>query len=267
VISGIRKFQPGGCHQSPSDLLKSRVILVTGAGQGLGRVAAVAFAAHGANVILHGRTIKKLEAVYDEIIIAGYPKPAIFPLDLAYATTRDFDALAQGVDREFGRLDGILNSAVHLWQLTPLEYETLEHWLVSLRVNLAAPFALTRACLPLLRSARDASIIVTSETHGHEPAAYWGGFAVAKAGLEALVKIWAQEWEIEPQLRINAFIPGPVRSPQRERTHPAEAKENLPLPEDLIPAYLYLMGPESRGLSGQIINWQDWRETQPHRGP
>jgi NAD(P)-dependent dehydrogenase (short-subunit alcohol dehydrogenase family) len=240
-------------YQPPNDLLGERVILVTGAGQGIGRAAALAFATHGASVILHGRETKKLERVYDEIAHAGGPRPAILPLAFEAASSTEFDTLAQAIHAEFGRLDGILNNAASFTRLTPLEYETLEQWMTTLKVNLAAPFALTRACLPLLRNARDASVIMTSETHGHAPAAYWGGFAVAKAGLEALTKIWAQEWEIQPQLRINAVIPGPVRSPQRQLTHPAEIKEHLPAPENLMPTYLYLMGPESRGTSGRVI--------------
>jgi NAD(P)-dependent dehydrogenase (short-subunit alcohol dehydrogenase family) len=240
-------------YQAPSDLLKGRVILVTGASGGLGSAAARAFAYHGATVMLHGRNVKKLEALYDQIVSAGSPEPAIVPLNLETATSAGFDKIAQAIQNEFGRLDGILHSAVQLTRLTPLDNQTPEEWLALLKINLVAPFALTRACLPLLKAAPDASVIMTSDTHGHAPAAYWGGFAVTKSGLETLVKIWAQEWEIYPQLRINALIPGPVNSPQRARTHPAESKKELPTPEDLTPVYLYLMGQESKGLSGRII--------------
>lgn len=240
-------------YQAPQNLLKDRVVLITGAGQGIGRTAALAFAAHGATVILHGRSLKKLEAVYDEIEAAGHPLPAIFPLDLNKAEDKDFAAMAAGIGEQLGRLDGILHNAAKIDRPQPLEDQPLEQWLQLLRVNLAAPFALTRACLPLLKAAPDASILMTSETHGHTPAAFWGGFAVAKSGVETLVKIWAQELEVHPNLRINAVVPGPVQSPQRTRTHPGERKENLPLPETLMPLYLYLMGQDSRGTSGQII--------------
>lgn len=240
-------------YQAPQDLLKDRVILVTGSGQGIGRTAALTFAAHGATVILHGRSIRKLEAVYDEIEKAGQPLPAIFPLDLNKAEDKDFAAMAAGIGEQLGRLDGILHNAAKLDRPQPLEDQSLEQWLQLLRVNLAAPFALTRACLPLLKAAPDASILMTSETHGHTPAAFWGGFAVAKSGIETLVKIWAQELEVHPNLRINAVVPGPVQSPQRIRTHPGERKENLPLPEALMPLYLYLMGQASHGMSGKII--------------
>lgn len=240
-------------YLAPQNLLKDRVILVTGASQGIGKTAALTCAAHGATVILHGRSVKKLEAVYDEIEAAGHPQPAIFPLDLAKAEDKDFAAMAAGIGEQLGRLDGILHNAAKVDRPQPLEDQTLEQWLQILRVNLAAPFALTRACLPLLKAAPDASILMTSETHGHVPAAFWGGFAVAKSGIETLVKIWAQELEIHPNLRINAVVPGPVQSPQRAYTHPGENKDRLPKPETLMPLYLYLLGQDSRGTSGQVI--------------
>lgn len=240
-------------YQAPKDLLKDRVTLVTGAGQGMGRAAALAYAAHGATVILHGRKVEKLESVYDEIEAAGGAQAVIFPLDLEKAGDQDFAALAQAIKLQLGRLDGILHNAALVSGLTPLANQTLEQWLAMLRVNLVAPFALTRACLSLLRSSPDASVIMTSDLHGHDPVAYWGGFAVAKAGVEALVKIQAQEWEMLPNLRINALIPGPVHTPQRTKTHPGETKHTLPQPHDLMAVYLYLMGPDSKGVSGETV--------------
>ncbi|HEX6827897.1 MAG TPA: SDR family NAD(P)-dependent oxidoreductase [Burkholderiales bacterium] len=243
-------------YEAPSDLLKDRVILVTGAGRGIGRAAARALAARGATVILLGRKVKVLEAAYDEIVAAGHPQPAIFPMNLEQAEDADFTAMAQGIAGQLGRLDGILHNAVASFVPAGLEHYKLAEWMAQLRVNLAAPAALTRACLPLLRQAPDAAVIMTSDTHAQRPGAFWSGLAISKAGVEMLVKIQAEEWDGAPGLRINAVVPGPVHSPQRQRTHPGEMKDKLAKPEDLLPVYLYLMGPDSLGTTGQVISCQ-----------
>lgn len=233
--------------------LQGRVILVTGAGSGLGREAALAYAGLGATVALLGRNEKKLAAVYDEIVAAGGAEPAMFPFDLGAADDAGFERLAGTISYHLKRLDGILHSAAAFFKLTPLHLETLEQWNTLLKVNLAAPFGLTRACLPLLRESPDASVIFTGETHGHKPAAYWGGYAVSKAGLEALTTILSEELEQTPTIRVNTLIPGPVNSPLRRKTHPGELPEQLPQAPDLMPWYLWLMGPDSREVRGQII--------------
>lgn len=244
-------------YQADKDLLDERVILVTGAGQGIGRAAALAYANHGATVILHGRKVEKLERVYDEIQALGRKEAIIFPFDFEKAEEKDFQAIADAIASQMGRLDGILHNAAFTFGPMPLEIHTLKQWQVIMQVNLVAPAMLTRVCLPLLKASSDASVIMTSDTHGHEPSAYWGGFAVAKAGVEALVKIQSQEWELMPHLRINTLIPGPVHSPQRTKTHPGEVKHYLPQPQDLMGTYLFFMGPDSKGLSGKVISCQD----------
>jgi len=241
-------------HYLPApDLLRGRVILVTGAGQGIGRTAALAFAAHGATVVLQGRRPRKLEAVYESIQQSGWPEPAMVPIDLNAATDAEFERLADTIEVELGRLDGIVHSAVLFDGLKRLTDLPLDHWLAALRVNLAAPAAVNRACGPLLAAAPDAAVILTGETHGLSPSAFWGAFAVSKAGLAALTRIQAEEWAQHPHLRINLLVPGPVRSPQRARSHPAEAPAALPPPESLMPWYLYFIGPASRGRTGEII--------------
>lgn len=240
-------------YVAPGNLLQDRVILVTGAGQGLGRAAALAYARHGATVILHGRKVKKLESVYDEIEAIGKAQALIYPLDLERAEDKDFLTIAQAIAEQLGRLDGILHNAAMLPGLSPLEHQSVAQFRALLQVNLLAPFALTKACLPLLKASPDASVIMTSSSHALNPSAYWGGFAVAKAGVEVLMKIQADEWDAIPNLRINTVVPGVVNSPQRVITHPGEIKQAMRKPEDLMAIYLYLMGSDGRGVNGQTL--------------
>ena len=239
-----------------SDLLAGRVILVTGASSGLGRAASLAYARHGATVALLARDANRLEMVYDEIVASGGAEPAMFPYDLAAADDRSLETLAGTIAHHLKRLDGVLHSAHQFYSLTPLELQTLEQWQALMRVNLIAPFALTRACLPLLKQAPDASIVFTGETHGHHPSAFWGGYAVAKSGLETLTRVWADELSSNEALRVNTLIPGQVATTLRTRTHPGLPPETLASIDSLMPWYLYLMGEDSRSVRGQIIECQ-----------
>lgn len=236
-----------------SDLLSGRAILVTGAGQGLGRAVALACAGHGAIVVLLGRKQAKLESVYDEITALGHAMPAIVPLDLAAAGTPEFEQVAALIRRDLKGLAGIAHCASHFVPLGPLANQTLEQWTALWRVNLAAPFALTRACLPLLSAASDSSVVFTGETHGAHPKAYWGGFAVSKSGLSTLAAVWADELEKAGKPRINVLIPGPIASPQRAQSHPGEDRTLLRTPGEAANAFLYLLGPQGAGLSGKTV--------------
>jgi NAD(P)-dependent dehydrogenase (short-subunit alcohol dehydrogenase family) len=241
-------------YQPKPDLLAGRVILVTGAGQGLGRAVALACARHGATVALLGRKLEKLEATYDAITDARGPEPAMIPLDLASAGTPELEALAQLIRKDLKRLDGIAHCAVHFVPLGPLANQTVEQWTQLLRVNLAAPFAITRACLPLLSAAPDSSVVFTGETHGAHPLAYWGGFAVSKSGLSTLAAIWADELERAGKPRMNVLIPGPIASPQRQRSHPGEDPSTLRTADEAARAFLWLLGPDGAGTSGRTAS-------------
>lgn len=242
---------PGDFAPGP-ELLAGRVVLVTGAGQGLGRAVALACARHGATVALLGRKQHKLEATYDAITEAGGAEPAMIPLDLAAAGTPQLEALANLIRRDLGRLDGIAHCASHFVPLGPLANQTLEQWMTLLKVNLAAPFAITRACLPLL-AAGDGCVVFTGETHAAEPAAYWGGFAVSKSGLGTLAAIWADEHEKAGRPRFNVLIPGPIATPQRAQSHPGEDRSGLRTADDAARAFVYLLGPDSAPLSGRTL--------------
>ncbi len=240
-------------YEPTRDLLQGRVILVTGAGQGLGRAVALDAAWHGATVALLGRKLEKLEATYDAINAAGGPQPALVPLDLLAAGAPELESLAQLLRRDLKGLDGIAHCASHFVPLGPLADQTLEQWMTLLKVNLAAPFALTRACLPLLAAARDSSVVFTGETHGAHPLAYWGGFAVSKGALSTLAAIWAEELEHKGKPRMNVFIPGPMATAQRAQSHPGEDRARLRPPESAARALLYLLGPDGVSHNGRTV--------------
>jgi NAD(P)-dependent dehydrogenase (short-subunit alcohol dehydrogenase family) len=233
---------------APADLLADRVVLVTGAGRGLGRAVALACAAHGATVALLGRKPETLAETYDAIVAAGGKEPAAIPLDLATSGDREFETLAGMLRRDLGRLDALVHCAVHFTPLVPLRDQPLEQCLAHLRVNLAAPFALTRACLPMLEASPDGAVVFTAETHAFQPAAYWGAFAVSKSGLGTLAAIWADECEQAGKPRFHVVVPGPVASPQRMQSHPGENRAALPSADAVAVAYLRLLGPEGRAL-------------------
>ncbi|MBV8047607.1 MAG: SDR family oxidoreductase [Paludibacterium sp.] len=235
------------------DYLAGRVILVTGATKGLGRQLALTCAAHGATVVLSARNVKRLEAIYDEIVANGGPEPAALPLDLFTATENEFNSAALQIQRELGRLDGIVHCASYLYAVSPLSDQSIEEWMNQYRINTVAPLALTRACLPLLTQAPDASVLFVGETHGLHPGAYWGGFGASKAGLVYLTQVAASEWDDKPNLRVNLLVPGPINSPLRMKTHPGEDRSERAELSDVMPWFLYWLGSDSAGRSGEII--------------
>lgn len=237
-------------------LLNERVILITGAGDGIGRVAAKTFAAHGATVILLGRTTRKLESVYDEIIQAHHPQPAIYPMNLEGASPKDYETLANTLQGEFGHLDGLLHNAALLGSLTPIEYYDINTWYQVIQVNLHAPFLMTRTCLPLLKRSPSASIVFTSSGVGRKGKAYWGAYGVSKFAIEGLMQILADELENSSQIRVNSINPEKVRTSMRATAYPGEDPNTLPLPEEIMSLYLYLMGPESQHINGQAFDAQ-----------
>ncbi|CAK0751983.1 Uncharacterized oxidoreductase YciK [Gammaproteobacteria bacterium] len=239
-------------YQAPADLLRERVILITGAESGLGRATALACAAHGATVVLLGRNETMLEQAYDAIEAAGYPRPALVPVNLETAAFHEYTQLAEHLERELGRLDGLVHNAATLGVLSPVAHYNPEIWARTLQVDLHAPFLLTRACLPLLTRGPDSSVIFVSDTVGRRGRAFWGAYAVAKAGLERLMEVMADELENEP-VRVNSLDPGRLRTLLRARAYPGEDPNTVPLPETAVAPLLYLLGPESQEVRGQTL--------------
>ena len=231
-------------NYSPApDLLKDKVILVTGAGSGLGRAIAKACAAHGATVILLGRTVKKLELVYDQIVEAGHTEPAICPLNLEGAILKDYEDLTTAIQREFGHLDGLVHNAATFDSLKPLAEAKAPDWLKTMHVNLNAPFFLTQLCLPLLNAADSPCVLFVTDHVGEDAEAFWGPYGVAKAGLTSLARMWRKELK-NTSIRVHHLDPGPVKTQLRELAYPAEATDVARAPEEVTPAFLYLLGPD-----------------------
>lgn len=243
-------------YTAPADLLTGRVILITGAGDGIGKACALSCAAHGATVVLVGRTQSKLEEVYDAIEAAGHPQPALCPLNLETATEKDYEDLADQLFDTFGKLDGLVHNAAELGPRTLLDSVKPEAWMRVMQVNVNAPFVLTRAMMPLLRAADDASVLLLSSSVGRKGRAYWGAYGVSKFATEGLMQTLADEVEGVAPVRANSVNPGATRTGMRAQAYPGENPASNPLPEAIMPVYLYLMGPDSRGVNGQAFDAQ-----------
>jgi NAD(P)-dependent dehydrogenase (short-subunit alcohol dehydrogenase family) len=237
--------------QAPADYLKQRVILITGAGSGIGAAVAMACAHHGATVILLDKMVRNLEQVYDAIETSGGPQAAIYPMNLEGAAEKDYLDLAATLETEFGRLDGLLHNAALLGALTPIANFESELWYKVLQVNLNAPFLLTRACLPLLTESADASVLFNSDRTGRAGKAYWGAYAASKAAMENFMQVLADELESNTAVRVNSIDPGPVGTPLRALAYPGEDPASLAAPQDVVGPFLYLLGPDSKGISGE----------------
>ena len=242
-------------YQAKKDSLNNKTILVTGAGAGIGRVAAINFAKHGATVILLGKTVKKLEAVYDEIEQAGYPKPAIVPLDLKGATEQNYKDMADTIAEQFGHLDGVLHNASLLGALGPFEHIDLESLEDVMKINVTAQVILTKALLPIMRKAPSASLIFTSSSVGRQGRAYWGPYAFSKFATEGMMQVLAHECE-GTSVRVNSINPGATRTEMRAKAYPGEDPATLKTAEEIMPTYLYLMSDDAIEINGQQLNAQ-----------
>ena len=243
-------------HRAQSGELAGRVIAVTGATGGLGRAVALACAQYGANVVLIGRSEKKLEAVHAEIAAAGAPEASIGVLDLEQALAADYDALAQALTERYGRLDGLLHNAALLGAMSPIEHYDVPTWCRVMHVNLTAAFALTQVLLPALKKSVDASVVFTASSVGRRGRAYWGAYAVSKFGVEGLAQVLAEELERTSAIRVNTLNPGRARTAMRRQAYPAEDVATLPAPETLTGPYVALLGPASRGITGRAFDAQ-----------
>lgn len=237
----------------PADALAGRVIMVTGAHGGLGSAVVRAAAAAGATVVMVGHKARKLEKLYDELVAAGMPKPAIAPINLESGTPDQYAELVETLGRELGRLDGLVHAAAHFDALTPLLYHAPDDWLRGLQVNLSAPFALTQACQPLLTSAADSAVVFITDDPGQLDGAHWGAYGVAKAGLERLASILHDENDAG-SMRVHTVLPGPMRSAIRRKAWFGEDTMQWPTPDATARVVVRVLSDEGAAWRGKTLD-------------
>ncbi|MGD8926860.1 MAG: SDR family NAD(P)-dependent oxidoreductase, partial [Thioalkalispiraceae bacterium] len=212
-------------------------------------------AAHGATIILLGKTVNKLENLYDEIEKNGGPQPAIMPMDLESADETAYENLSEAIYDNFGQLDGLILNAATLGQHSPIVHIDFEQWTRSLTVNLTANFLFLKHCSGLLNQAGRASVIYVSDQLALHGKAYWGTYATCKAAGLNLMQTVADEWDANTQIHLNSIDPGPMSTAFRRQAFPGEDPDAQPQPETVTSAFLYLMDPGENWPNGKHFQW------------
>mgnify|MGYP001824200565 FL=1 len=238
------------------DILRDRIILITGSSDGIGRALALHAASLGAQIVLHGRSVQKLEKIYDAIEdIDGAPRPSIAVMDLESANAESYTTLAQSLETEFGRLDGLVLNASILGERYSIEQYDAVLWQKVMHVNVTSVFAMAQVFLPLLQESEDPSVVFTSSGVGRTGKAFWGAYAVSKFATEGLSQVLADEHR-HGKLRSNCINPGATRTNMRLAAYPAEDRDLLKRPEDILAPYVFLLGPDSKGVTGESFDAQ-----------
>ena len=236
--------------------LTDKTILITGAGSGIGKAAAITYASHGATVILLGKISSKLEKVYDEIEKLDCPAPSISLMDLLIADANDYQELIDNLIKEFNQLDGLLLNAAILGDRSPIEQYDVQKWVETIHINLTSQFILVKTLLPALKKSDNASVVFTSSGVGKTGKAFWGAYSVSKFGVEGLCQILAEEFDNDSSVRFNCINPGAVRTKMRKEAYPLENPDDLPTPDMIMEKYLWLMSDASKNISGKSFDCQ-----------
>ena len=235
--------------------LKDRLALVTGASRGIGRAVALALAQAGAHVVIVARTIGALEELDDEIRTGG-GKATLLQLDISKGDK--IDQIGPTLFQRWGKLDIFVGNAGVLGPLSPLHHVTEDAWNQVIDVNLSANWRLIRTIDPLLKRSDAGRAVFVSSSASSGKYAYWGPYAVSKAGLEALVKTYAHELA-DTNVKVNLVNPGPTRTAMRAKAFPGEDPKKLPAPEELVPMFLELVSPEC-DFSGRVVGFAEWKK-------
>ena len=237
-------------------MLEEKIILVTGAGDGIGKSAAISYASRGATVILLGKTKAKLEKVYDEIEESNYPTPLISLMDFSKADGNDYQELVDNLIKDYKQLDGLLLNAAILGDRSPIEQYDVAKWVETIHINLTSQFILIKTLLPALRNSNNASVLFTSSGVGRVGKAFWGAYAVSKFGVEGLCQVLSDEHSNDKSIRFNCINPGAVQTNMRKEAYPLENPNDLLHPDEIMDKYVWLMSDESKDIDGQSINCQ-----------
>ncbi len=249
-------------YQPRQDLLKGKTILITGAGDGIGREAALTYSRFGARLILVGRTKHKLDAVSQEITDLTGKSAEVYLLDLLTATSEECHSLANLITKNHSHLDGVLHNAGLLGVVAPIVEQPIQLWHDVMQVNVNATFMLTQALLPLLLKAPASSLVFTSSSVGKQGRIGWGAYAVSKFATEGLMQVLAEEYK-QTNLRVNCINPGGTRTSMRASAFPDEDSQKLKTPAEIMPIYIYLMGDDSLRKTGTSYDAQPGRKAGP----
>lgn len=244
-------------YQPKRDLLNGRIILVTGASDGIGKEAALTYARHGASLILLGRNEEKLRRVAQQVNDEGQAAQW-FILDMATCTSEDCQQLASEIATTTPHLDGVLHNAGLLGDICPMSEQDPVVWNEVMQVNVNATFYLTQALLPLLLKSDCGSLVFTSSSVGRQGRANWGAYATSKFATEGMMQVLAEEYQ--NRLRVNCINPGGTRTSMRASAFPTEDPQKLKTPADIMPLYLWLMGDDSRRKTGMTFDAQPGRK-------
>ena len=244
-------------YQPTRDLLNGRIILVTGASDGIGKEAALTYARHGASLILLGRNEEKLRRVAQQVNDEGQAAQW-FILDMATCTPEACQQLASEIATTTPHLDGVLHNAGLLGDICPMSEQDPAVWNEVMQVNVNATFYLTQALLPLLLKSDCGSLVFTSSSVGRQGRANWGAYATSKFATEGMMQVLAEEYQ--NRLRVNCINPGGTRTSMRASAFPTEDPQKLKTPADIMPLYLWLMGDDSRRKTGMTFDAQPGRK-------
>ncbi len=229
--------------------LAGRIALVTGASRGIGRAVAKRYAQEGADLILTARTVGALEELDDEIRAINGKTSLLVPMDLRNMDT--IDQLGAGLYERYGKLDIVVGNAGVLGQMSPMHHIDPPAWQEVIDVNLTANWRLIRSLDPLLRQSDAGRAILVSSGVAQNVRAFWGAYAVSKAALEMLVRIYAQE-NIQTKIRANLIDPGRTRTRMRAAAYPGEDPNTLPAPEDVTEPFVRLARADYTG-NGEVV--------------